>query len=251
MRRLLLAVITVLVGAVAPSVGGSGSAAVISHHPRVADRGVSGAGWSSSNWSGYAETGTYTSATAQWVVPAVSRTKQSTYSSSWVGIDGFNNSNLIQTGTEQDWYSGSAHYYAWWEILPAAETRISTMTVRPGDVMTASITKGSGGNWTIQINDTTNGQTFSTVQAYSGPGSSVEWIEEAPTVGGRIAPLAHYGSTTFDPGTANGVDPGLLAADSGVMIQKNTQVSTPSNPDSDTDGFNVAYGSSAPAAPAS
>jgi hypothetical protein len=35
------------------------------------------------------------------------------------------------------------------------------------------------------------------------------------------------------------------------MVQKNVQVSTPSNPDGDTDGFNTAYGSTAPAPPPS
>jgi hypothetical protein len=230
--------------------GASGAALAVSHQTRHALKSVHNAGWSSSNWSGYAKTGSYTSATAQWVVPSVAPSRGSTYSSAWVGIDGFNNSSLIQTGTESDYYSGSAHYNAWWEILPAAETPISSISVRPGDVMTASITKGSGSSWTITIKDATNGQSFTTVQNYTGPGTSVEWIEEAPTVGGRVATLAQYSSPdTFDPGTANGGNPGLTAADGGVMVQKNRQVSTPSLPDSDTDGFNMNYGSTAPAPP--
>ena len=126
------------------------------------------------------------------------------------------------------------------------------MTITPGNVMTASITKGSGSSWTITINDVTTGQSFTTTQTYSGPGTSVEWIEEAPTVGGRVATLAHYSSPdTFDPGSANGASPGLTPADSGVMVQKRVQVSTPSDPDSDGDGFNVSYGATAPAPPSS
>ena len=35
------------------------------------------------------------------------------------------------------------------------------------------------------------------------------------------------------------------------MIQNGVQVSTPSTPDSDTDGFNVQYGSAVPTPPAS
>lgn len=225
------------------------AAAAISHDPRVGAAVHRGSlGWASSNWSGYARTAgaPYTAVTGTWIVPSVSRTRKATYSSSWVGIDGFNNSNLIQSGTEQDYYSGAAHYVAWWEILPAAETVIPTITVTPGDHMSVTITQGSGSSWTISISDTTTGRSFSTTQTYTGPGASAEWIQEAPTVGGRIATLAHYGQTTFDPGTANGVNPGLTAADGGVMIQKGAQVSTPSNPDSDTDGFNCAYGSTQP-----
>jgi hypothetical protein len=228
------------------------AAPAIFHHPRIPGHAVRAAGWSASNWSGYAKSGAYTSATARWVVPGVSASKGSSYSSAWVGIDGFTNSSLIQTGTESDYYNGRAHYNAWWEILPAAETPINSFTVQPGDVMTASITKGSGSSWSITINDLTNGGTFTTTQSYTGPGTSVEWIEEAPSIGGRVATLAHYSSPdTFDPGTANGGNPGLASADGGVMIQKHRQVSTPSNPDSDTDGFNMAYGATAPAPPGS
>lgn len=228
------------------------NASAIVHHPRVSAGAVSNAGWASSNWSGYAKTGSYTRVTGAWVVPSVAPSRKATYSSQWVGIDGFNNGNLIQTGTESDYYSGSAHYGAWWEILPAAETVIPSITVHPGDHMSASITKGSGTSWTITIADTTTGVSFSTVRTYTGPGTSAEWIEEAPSVGGHIAPLAQYSSPdTFDPGTANGGNPGLTAADGGVMIQRNRQVSTPSAPDSDTDGFNMAYGSTPPPTPSS
>lgn len=73
------------------------------------------AGWSSSNWSGYAETaGTpFSGITGDWTVPAVIGPNGS-YSATWIGIDGFTNSSLIQTGTEQDYLNGSARYSAWW-----------------------------------------------------------------------------------------------------------------------------------------
>ena len=204
-------------------------------------------GWSASNWSGYAITGsTYTDITGKWVVPSVQASRRNTYSSSWIGIDGFNNSDLIQTGTEQDYVNGRAQYDAWWEILPAAETVITNMAVYPGDNMSAHIHDNGNGTWTITLQDVTRGETFTTTQSYSGPGTSAEWIQEAPQVNGTIAPLANYGETTFDPGTVNGGNPGLSSSDGGYMVQHNAVVSVPSNPDSDTDGFNVEYGSSAP-----
>ncbi|KYP79273.1 G1 family glutamic endopeptidase [Ferroacidibacillus organovorans] len=239
----------------------AGPTRAISHAPRISLRlpkatksSTTSFGWASSNWSGYAITGgPYNSITGSWTVPTVQPSSRSTYSSSWIGIDGFNNSSLIQTGTEQDYYNGKAHYNAWWEILPAAETVItpSSYPVNPGDQMYADIQNLGGGTWSIEIQDKTQGWTFTTNQAYSGPQTSAEWIQEAPTVGGTVAKLANYGQTTFNPGTVNGVNPGLVTADGGVMIQHNIQVSTPSVPDSDTDGFNVAYGSTSPAAPAS
>ncbi|MHB1500347.1 MAG: G1 family glutamic endopeptidase [Candidatus Dormibacteria bacterium] len=176
------------------------------------------------------------------------------YSSSWTGIDGFNNSSLIQAGTEQDYVNGSAPYYAWWEILPAAETVIRSITVSPGDVVTVTISKLPSGLWQISLSDPSaagNTSTFTTTQSYSGPGTSAEWIEEAPTVGGRVATLADYGSAPFNPGSVNGGNPALVVGDGGVMVQKRQQVSTPSLPDTDADGFNVAYGSTSPSAPQS
>jgi hypothetical protein len=226
----------------------------ILHHPRIpiSWAGKKAAGWASSNWSGYAITGSgFKSATGQWTVTAAAPSRKATYSSEWVGIDGYNNSNLIQTGTESDYYNGSAHYYAWWEILPASETVIPSIAVHPGDVMSASITQGTGSSWTIKITDTRTGASFTTTQTYTGPQTSAEWIEEAPTVGGRVATLANYGLATLDPGTVNGANPLLTAGEGGVMVQKGIQVSTPSNPDADTDGFNAAYGSVAPAPPSS
>jgi Peptidase A4 family len=250
MRRILLAAIC---GVAAPVVLAASAQATstVSNSPRIIAGGATSAtGWTSSNWSGYAITGgPFTRVTGNWVVPAVAKTRHATYSSSWAGIDGFNNSDLIQAGTEQDYYSGSAHYFAWWEILPAAETRIS-LSVNAGDHVSVSIARGSSGTWTITLTDARSGS-FMTTKSYAGPGTSAEWIQEAPTVGGRLATLAKYGSATFDPGTANGRSPGLVSNDGGVMIQKGVQVSTPSVPDSDVDGFRLKYGSAAPAPPSS
>lgn len=233
---------------------------VVVHAPRLRAKPPEGSsssvkfGWASSNWSGYAlassQPGTYTAITGSWVVPKVSPSKKPTYSAAWIGIDGFNNSDLIQTGTEQDFVNGSAEYYAWWEVLPAPETPITSMVVNPNDIMRAAI-QDNNGTWTITITDASKGESYTTTTSYSGPQTSAEWIVEAPMVGGSIATLANYGSTTFNPGTVNGLNPGLVTADGGVMIQNGKQVSTPSVPDSDTDGFNMQYGATVPPAPPS
>ena len=211
--------------------------------------------WASRNWSGYAVTGSrYTSVGGTWRVPTVtdaSLRKTAEYSSTWVGIDGFlrHDYNLIQTGTEQDWVDGTAFYQAWWEILPAYETPIPSITVHPGDTMSASITQG-GSQWTIVLTDITTGQSFTTKQFYRGALSSAEWIQEAPTVGRRIASLADYGTVDFTQVTANGANPDLTNSESGVMVKRGGAViSSPSAPDAAGDAFAVAFGSVAPSAP--
>ena len=221
------------------------SLAAIAHSARhaPADATIGAAskvGWSSSNWSGYAVTsGPYTSITGRWTVPTVAPSSKATYSSSWVGIDGFNSSTLIQTGTDQVYASGAAHYSAWWEIVPSAGAIYTSMTVHPGDEMSATIAKNAtGGTWTITLIDTTSGETFSTTQSYSGTGSSAEWIQEAPTVGTKVASLAHYSPTTFH-GTVNGENPRLVPSNGGTMVQNGVRVSTPSAPDSRSGSFSV------------
>ena len=251
-RRLAALPAALLVVAAGLALGTQHGAASFAHRPFASlGHGSHNAAWSSSNWSGYAKTGTYTSITGKWTVPSVSATSSATYSSTWIGIDGFTNSSLIQTGTEQDYYNGAAHYGAWWEILPAPATFVS-LTVHAGDHMSASIKKSSSSNnWTITLSNTTTGKSFTTTKTYTGPHSSAEWIEEAPTVNSRQANLAHYKTFTFDPATANGANPKISTSNRGVMIQNGKQVSTPSNPDSDTDGFRAAYGATAPSPPSS
>ncbi len=196
----------------------------------------------SSNWSGYAETaGGYTSATANWTVPSVSATSGSTYSSAWVGIDGDGNSNLIQTGTESDYSSGRARYDAWWEILPAAETVITNITVHPGDSFTGTVSKVSGTTWKITLRDNTTGASYSANHTYRGPGGSVEYIQEAPEVNGSIAKIAHFSTFSFSNLTVNGHSPALKSADEIVLVQNGHTYSTPSAPNSAGNGFSVSY----------
>ena len=187
-------------------------------------------------------------------MPKVKSTNRAdAYSVTWIGIDGFSNSSLIQVGTEQDYYHGHPFYRAFYEILPAAETPISTITLHPGDYMTAGIAYADfGAVGIIRITDTTTGQTFTTQQTYKGPGASAEWILEAPYLGSR--------PTRLDGDRAGHVRPRhcerqakakLTLANRGHMANGSHTIAMPSKPDSDTDGFTVADGSTAPAPPAS
>jgi hypothetical protein len=193
----------------------------------------------SSNWSGYAVTGSYSSATGHWTVPTVSGSGNH-YSSQWVGIDGFNNSNLIQTGTEADVVGGRAQYRAWWEILPAAETVISSITVHPGDSFTGSVSKVSGSTWTIKLTDNTTGKSFTTNKTYRGSGSSAEWIEEATQVNGVIGAPPRFSTFSFTGSTANGANPNLVSSEKILLVQNGVTYSTPSNP-SGGNSFSVSY----------
>jgi hypothetical protein len=164
--------------------------------PAMAVDGVSTAG--SYNWGGYAVTGTdFTSAKGSWTVPTVDCAKSpNAWVSFWVGIDGWTSDTVEQTGTSTWCNKTTATYFAWYEFYPAGSVEIS-MTVTPGDKMTAKITY-SGSEFTAEITDETTGKSFSTKASVpSAARSSAEWVAEAPSGGQGILNLADFTSASF------------------------------------------------------
>lgn len=156
----------------------------------------------STNWSGYAVTGTsFTVAKGSWVVPAVNCSKTpNTYSSFWVGIDGYSSSTVEQTGTDSDCDGRSPDYYAWYEFYPAGSVLISSVPVAVGNVMSAEVSYSGGSEFTVTITNETTGKSFSKTGSVSGAArSSAEWIAEAPccTRRGGILPLSDFGTVDF------------------------------------------------------
>jgi len=164
----------------------------------IAPRQHSGS-FSSTNWSGYAVTGSsgsVTDAKGSWKVPTIVGTCPSTnqYSSFWVGIDGFNSGTVEQTGTDSDCQNGVPTYYAWYEFYPHPSFLINGITVHPGDTMSAEASFG-GTRFSVTITDVTTGQSFSkSARVASAQRSSAEWIAEAPSSSGGILPLADFGT---------------------------------------------------------
>ncbi len=201
----------------------------------------------SDNWSGYAVTGgPFTYVTGTFTVPYLQTYVPNSAAVEWVGIDGVSNSSLIQAGVDELPYNSSYFILQpWWEILPALQTSITTVTVHAGDTVTVTIGEVSGTEWGITLTDDTNGESFTTDQTYTGPGSSAEWIVEAPIANGSLITLALYSPVvTFSDLWITGAQTTLTKS---IMVQNGVQVSTPSALDSN--GFNVAYGDVAPAAP--
>src|SRR6267143_4394207 len=152
----------------------------------------------STNWSGYAVTGpagSVTDAKGSWIVPSVSCSSVASYSSFWVGIDGFGSSTVEQIGTDSDCSGGSPTYYAWYEFYPGPAFLISGITVRPGDRISAEAIYSSG-LVTVTITDTRTGQSFTTSGGGGALRTSAEWIAEAPSSVGGVLPLANFGQPT-------------------------------------------------------
>lgn len=163
----------------------------------------------SSNWSGYAASGTagrFTSVSASWTEPATKCSSGNQYSSFWVGLDGYKSRTVEQTGSESDCNGSRSVYSAWWEMYPGGSHNFSN-PVRPGDRFTASVTYAGGSSYTLKIADTTAGWSHTLTKSLaSGQRSSAEVIVEAPccTAGGGILPLADFGKASFTSATVNG-----------------------------------------------
>lgn len=160
------------------------------------------------NWGGYAVTGTgFTDVKGSWIVPSVdcSRSPRALVAF-WVGIDGFSDSTVEQTGT-LTWCNPPSPvtglpeptpaYYTWYEFYPAALTFISTVPSNPGDQMSAEVNY-NGSEFTAKIKNETTGGSFSITQAVPGAQrTSAEWIAEAPATITGIVNLADFGNVFF------------------------------------------------------
>ncbi|MGA2664207.1 MAG: G1 family glutamic endopeptidase [Nitrososphaerales archaeon] len=217
---------------------------------------------SSLNWGGYAvcvpqsdcatltaATGAVTNVKGSWVVPSIlgsfgsscSDSEKTWYDmSDWIGIDGFVSQTVEQTGTASDCYYGQVYYYAWYEFYPANSVLISSMTVRPGDTMSAQINY-AGGLFTTTITDLTTHQSY-TSPPTAVPGAqtdSAEWIAESAYYDGFLAltpvtPVAFTGATATIGGVTHTISGWasdaywLLMVDYNFGVNQETGVATPS-----------------------
>ena len=172
----------------------------------------------SSNWAGYVTTvnpianpsSAITAINGSWIVQTALPSNNTVYSSQWIGIGGFSDLTLIQTGTSSDYGSsqlGTPSYYAWYELLPAGESELSPTTypVAPNDIIRADIklVNSSSNLWNITISDlnTSRRWTFSTLVNYNSSKASAEVIDERPEISSfffyYLSNLSDFGISRF------------------------------------------------------
>jgi hypothetical protein len=177
----------------------------------------------SSNWSGYAATGSdgsFTSVSSSWTEPTVScNDSGEDYAAFWVGLDGYNSDSVEQTGTDSDCDGGSPDYYGWYEMYPAYPVYYDN-PVYPGDSMSASVSV-SGDTYTLVLTDSTQGWTQTQNISESGlSDSSAEVITEAPCCesSGNPLPLADFGTVNYSGSTVNGQSMAAYNPDQIIMV---------------------------------
>lgn len=223
MRRITVAAMGLLAGISVLFVGGGPAATA--HPATVASRGSltngvlvrtdgrqllprHGGSVSSLNWAGYAVTpaaGGITGVNSTFVVPSA-ELLPSGFAATWTGIGGYSSADLIQAGAAEQSLPSfpfiGDQYYAWYELLPGAETQLtgctgdSNCTVTPGDHIGVDIHQVRANLWSIGIADA-NHWTWMKDVSYHSSGSSAEWILEAPSVVAAQTVVAPVGIVGF------------------------------------------------------
>jgi hypothetical protein len=205
-------------------------------------------GYTSTNWSGYlAANGSFTAISGSWAA-TLATGSGSTISadSTWIGIGGVTTSDLIQVGTQNTVAAdGQVTTSAFYELLPSVSQPVPGVTVSPGDIMTASLSEVSNGQWLISITDKTDGESDTMTVSYASSLSSAEWIEEDPSFSfRRQIPFDNFHEAFFTGGSTitNGSTVSIVASNAQpvTMVSSSGQtVAVPSVIGSDSASFSV------------
>ena len=187
--------------------------AVPMHRTGLARFAATAASEVSTNWAGYAVSPPanrkrFTSVTGRWIQPAATCDGLQTYSAFWVGLGGFARGSfgVEQTGTQANCSFSQPYYVAWYELFPAPPVNLR-MQVRPGDLISATVTVNKQ-TVLIWLRNVSTGELFTKrLKLKRADLSSAEWIAEAPTgcdYAGACTtlPLTNFGTVDFSHGTA-------------------------------------------------
>ena len=162
------------------------------------------AGWqtvTTPTWSGYTfPVSGVTGIRAEWTQPS-STGLPDAEASFWIGIGGWDDQSLIQSGTI-DAGTNLGGTPVWYELLPAGP-ELLPITVVPGDKIAVSIVelRPPQEMWQISVDDMSAGGTFTEVVPYDSAGTDPSFIVEHPREGmspsSPFAPFPNWGSVSF------------------------------------------------------
>jgi len=198
------------------------------------------AGSNGDYWSGYIdESSGFNYVSGDWDVPCYSGTNNSQRALEWVGLGGFNGTNLWQAGTESDHAEG---YRFWWEYLPGANIIYAGPSVSCNQAVNVEVdyNYSVGGKAYLWMYNYYNGQYWSATKSFVPGNNTAEWIVERTSCGTNknyaLAPIntvnwsaAYAASTSFDNDIVHGVSyfPDFEAKmyQNGTLLSDNSTVS--------------------------
>jgi peptidase A4-like protein len=197
----------------------------------------------STNWSGYAVNGTgATHVIGTWTQPTANcASRENSWSSPWVGIDGNTSNTVEQIGTDTDCSNGTPSYYAWYEMYPKSLVVIP-ITVTPRHSYTGEVTSTTPGTFVLKLTDNSTPAVAPFViqqTSKKARATSVEWVMEGPSRG----LLTDFGSVGFTGASgafgAQSVTPSSSNAQQIIMV---TQQGVPRAVPSDASGDSFSVG---------
>jgi hypothetical protein len=180
----------------------------------------------SNGWYGYAVTGsTYTSTTADWVMPTLkcTATDNDYYVEMWTGLDGYSSDTAEQIGAGVECDGESAYYFGWYELYPDVAVDFSN-TLEPGDQLDASVSYDGSSEFTLKLDDVTRGWEQTVTKNLAGAArSSAETVVSTPDDLSCTpdVTLADFSDDTVDgmalgslnPVKVTGPDPHIIVSD--------------------------------------
>jgi hypothetical protein len=218
-----------------PAAGALAAATMLGGSPAASGFGphIGGPESNSGNWGGYAATaaaGTFTTITGSWTEPAATCTNDSELAAPWLGLDGYGDETVEQTGLAVSCSTGKPEYEGWYEMYPAAPHYFSN-PASAGDTIDASVTFKAPHSYTLTLKDVTKGWTHTETKTLSSAkNASAEAVIEGPggyptfpngvtftdiTVNGH--PFSYYDPTKL---TSSGFVPGPLSGGNFTITHK-------------------------------
>lgn len=190
------------------------------------------------NWSGYVAGGrAFATASATWTVPDISCSSASDSIAQWVGLDGWSNDTVEQTGIQESCETGTPTFDDWYEFYPEPPVYFHDR-VQPGDVIHATVRHVSGTSYELTLTDETQGWTRTKkADNWTAANSSAEVIVESNH---RLFPK--FRQIDFTKVRFDGAAPGAVGAISLWASSRGLQQNEVSELDGpDLDSFSVAY----------
>jgi peptidase A4-like protein len=196
-RLLSLPAVAGLAGAMmvaGPAVAGSAAAA-----PSFGPHAWGGPHTNAGNWGGYAATGSgFKKITGTWKEPVAKCKASHDLYAPWLGLDGYGDQTVEQTGVQTACNSGHPVDSGWYEMYPAAPVYYSN-PVSTGDTIRATVVFAGGNSYSLTLQDVTKGWSHTVHKNLSAKNASAEAIIEAP---GGFPGLPN--GVTFSNVTVNG-----------------------------------------------
>jgi hypothetical protein len=146
----------------------------------------------------------FTCVEATWLQPSIRCHGLSPQSVTyWVGLGGYDETGLVQIGTESTCVNGHRLVSAWRESLPRQHFSVRLgLGIRVGHKIRAQVRWLGGTRYRLIVVDLSNGQHLTVDDSNAGVHrTSAEWIAEAPTGGCpkhcHVVKMPEFGTVTF------------------------------------------------------